>query len=92
VSKRRGNFYHNYPLVIKYLTDNKIAYAEYANGQHLKILGDTTIIDLWPSRMTYHIIRSEEPHRPNEYSRLSFSFDELELDRILKGSLYNTIS
>jgi hypothetical protein len=60
MSKRRGNFEHNYPLVIKYLKDNEIEYVEYSGGQHLRIMGDVALVDLWPSRMTYHIVQSED--------------------------------
>jgi hypothetical protein len=86
MSKRKGNFEHNYPLVVKYLNDNDVEYIEYANGQHLRIMGDVALVDLWPSRMTYHIVESEEAHRVNEYKRLSFNFDSKELARILEGA------
>jgi hypothetical protein len=85
MSKRRGNFDHNYPLVINYLKANDIEYIEYAGGQHLRIMGDVALVDLWPSRMTYHIIESEEAHRVNEYKRLSLNFDSKELTKILEG-------
>lgn len=85
MSKRRGNFEHNYPLTIKYLKDNKIEYIEYAEGQHLRIMGDVSLVDLWPSRMTYHIVESENPYKPSEYSRLDFCFNEAQLERVLNG-------
>jgi hypothetical protein len=86
MSRRRGNFDHNYPLVIRYLEDNEIEYVEYANGQHLRIMGDVSLVDLWPSRMTYHIVQSEETHRANEYNRLNINFNESELAEILEGN------
>jgi hypothetical protein len=67
MSRKRGNFDFNYPRVIKFLRDNRIDYIEYAGGQHLKILGAISAIDLWPSKMTAHVIMSEETHRVNEY-------------------------
>lgn len=71
----KGNFEYNYPKVIKYLKGKDIEYVEYSGGQHLRIMGATALVDLWPSRMTYHIIQSEKPVRANEYARLSILFD-----------------
>jgi hypothetical protein len=78
----RGNFDHNYPLVIKYLEDHDIPYEEYNAGQHLRIIGPTALVDLWPSRMKYHILQTENVD-PNAYLQLNISFDEKELERIL---------
>lgn len=86
MAKKGGNFDYNYPLVIKYLQDNGIEYQQYANGQHLKILGDVAYIELWPSRMTYHVIASEG-RDDNRYRRLSLYFDEEELEDALNGEL-----
>lgn len=80
----KGNFDYNYPRVKKYLDDNDIEYQEYSGGQHMKILGETAYVELWPSRMTYHVIQSERP-LDGEYRRLSFYFDKDELEQILNG-------
>lgn len=84
MSRKRGNFDHNYPLVVKFLKDNDIDFVEYNGGQHLKIMGATRYIELWPSRMTYHVIMSEGA-ASNEYSRLSYFFKEDELDGLLNA-------
>jgi hypothetical protein len=78
----KGNFEYNYPRVIKYLQDNDIEYIEYANGQHLRILGAVSLVDLWPSRMTYHIVESEEAH-DIKYHKLDINFDKEQLEKLL---------
>lgn len=82
MARSNSNFHHNYPRVIKYLKSKDIPYNEYNGGQHLKILGAVTAIELWPSRMTYHVLMSEHPES-NKYNRLSFKFNETELDSLL---------
>lgn len=84
MSRAKGNFDYNYPKVIKWLNDNDYEFTEYADGQHLKILGPVAYIELWPSRMTYHVIASETAS-DNRYERLSFYFNEEELERVLNG-------
>jgi hypothetical protein len=83
--KPRGNFERNYPRVIKYLEDHDIDYMEYNGGQHLRILGPVSLVDLWPSRMVYHVIESEIPpdtkyHRPDDEL-----YDEKLLNKLLLG-------
>ena len=82
MSKKGGNFEYNYPKVIKYLKDNDIEFFEYNGGHHIKILGGTSLIDLWPSKMKYHVIGSEGPSTTGYY-QLSSYFEEKELDEIL---------
>lgn len=84
MTRAKGNFEHNYPLVIKWLEDNGIEYAEYNGGQQLKILGPVAMIELWPSRMTYHVIASESV-QDTKYRRLSFYFKQGELQEVLNG-------
>lgn len=85
MSRNKGNFEYNYPRVIKYLKKNGYEYTEHNFGQHIKIMGDTQMIELWPSRMIYHVLESEGPVRDRDYPRLSFWFDEAELNNLLKG-------
>lgn len=77
-----GNFDHNYPIIIKWLRKNGIEYSKFNHGYHFKILGATTAIELWPSRMTYHVLMSEHPET-TEYLRLSWNVDLKELDKLL---------
>lgn len=83
MARNRGNWDVNYPDVIRYLEANEIPYEEFSDGQHLRIYGAVSQIDLWPSRMTYHVIKSERPVRADEYPRLGFYFDEKKLDTLL---------
>lgn len=85
MSRSKGNFQHNYPRVIEYLKRNDIEYIEFANGQHLRIMGDVSLVDLWPSRMTYHIVESEEAHDV-KYHRLDINFNQKQLDELLNGT------
>lgn len=84
---RRGNFEHNYPKVIKWLKDNDVPYHEFADGQHLRIMGPTRLVDVWPSRMTYHIVDDEDavPSKLDGYRRLNFWFDEVEFEKLING-------
>lgn len=86
MARRKGNFDYNYPRVIEYLKRNNIAYEEFAEGQHLKIAGDGAWVELWPSRMTYHILAYTVPPEVDKnegYRRLSFYFKEKELETLL---------
>lgn len=84
MAKRRGNWYENYPKVMKYLEKRGLEYVEYSDGQHLKIFGEVAAIDLWPSRMVYHVIESELP-ATDKYPSLGFNYREKELDILLNG-------
>lgn len=79
----KSNWQHNHPKVTSWLNDNDIEYIEYNAGLHLKILGATAYVELWPSKMTYHIIQSEHPSASNKYGRLSPLFVAHELDDLL---------
>lgn len=84
MARSKSNHAHNYPRVIKYLEDKHIDYWQSDDHQHLKILGPRTQLELWPSRMTYHVIESEvEILSTNRYYRLSFYFNDKELEELL---------
>ena len=87
MSKSKGNFWHNHPTIVKWLKDHKVDFWESNDGQHMKILGAVTAIELWPSRMTYHVLMSEHPE-PTKYFRGEFNkyvgkADLLYLERLL---------
>ena len=84
-SMSKGNP-HNYKHVVKYLQQKSIDYVEYNAGTHLKILGATAAIELWPSQMTYHILKSENSIRAGEYNKLDFYFNENQLGNLLNES------
>lgn len=79
---KKSNFTYNAPRVKAYLDDKGFEYVEYNRGQHVKILGATASIELWPSRMKYKIIDAEYTIR-NVYGQLSYYFNEKELDELL---------
>jgi hypothetical protein len=81
-----GHFDYNYPRVIKFLKENDVDYHEFANGQHLRVLAPSKIVDVWPSRMTYHIVTSEDvifKSKDEGYKRLNFWFDEAEFEKLI---------
>ena len=78
----KGNF-ENYHRLEKYLADNDIEY-EKLSPHHYRILGNVAIVDVWPSRMTVHVIQTESVD-PNRYFRLSYNFNPKELDNVLNG-------
>lgn len=75
--------YANYPALEKYLNDNDIEYHMF-NAHHYRILGEVAIVDVWPARMTVHIIQTEAVD-PNRYFRMSYNFNQKELDNVLNG-------
>lgn len=81
---RKGNFYHNAPIIHRFLKDNDIPYQEFAGGQHLRIMGATKLVDLWPSRMTYHVIEAEDVISSEEmgYPKLKFNCDVKQLEEL----------
>ncbi len=81
----KGNF-ANYRLLEKYLEKNDIEYEKLSEHQY-RILGPVAIVDVWPSRMTVHVLSTEDVD-PNTYFRMSYYFDEKELTRVLNGHNY----
>lgn len=75
--------YANYGLLEQYLAKNEIEY-EKLSPHHYRILGDCAIVDVWPARMTVHIIQTESVD-PGRYFRLSYNFNANELENILQG-------
>lgn len=84
MSRRRGNWGYNYPLVIEFLKKNGYEYAEFNDGQHIKILTPTQQIEVWPSRMTYHIIESETQPTSKRWPRLNIVFDREAFRKLLE--------
>lgn len=82
----RGNFHYNYPKVIKYLNENDIEYEEFNGGQHLKIVGHAVLLELWPSRMKYHLLEAEDTSEFG-YESLGYWFDEEKFRQLLDGEL-----
>lgn len=75
----------NYQALEKYLNDNEIEYEKLSPHQY-RILGDVAIVDVWPARMTCHVIQTESVD-PNRYFRLSYHFNAKELDKVLNGEV-----
>ena len=81
--------YANYDLVEKYLAKNDIEY-EKLSPHHYRILGPVAIVDVWPGRMTVHVIQTEAVD-PNRYFRMSFNFNKYELNAVLNGKDWRTV-
>lgn len=75
--------YSNYHALEHYLRANDIEY-EKLSAHHYRILGACAIVDVWPARMTCHVIQTESVD-PNRYFRLSYHFSADELTNILEG-------
>lgn len=78
----KGNF-ANYRALEEYLHKNDIEYEKLSPHQY-RVLGDAAIVDVWPSRMTCHVIQTEAVD-PNRYFRLSYRFNGAELTKVLEG-------
>ena len=84
MARRATNYHYNYPRVIQYLRDNDIEYFEFNDGQHLRIMGPVAMVDLWPSRMTVHVVVTEGVD-PNRYFQLDWNFNPEQLEDVLEG-------
>ena len=73
----------NYKKVEKFLKDNDIEFVK-VNQYQYRILGELALVDLWPARMTCHVIRTEAVD-PNRYFRLDYHFKPAQLKAILEG-------
>lgn len=82
----RTNFRYNYPRVVRWLKDNDIEFVEYNHGQHLRIFGAVSLVDLWTSRMRYHVIATEGVD-PNKYGTLDYYFNPEQLNVLLNGKI-----
>lgn len=85
----KSNFYHNYPLLTEWLHAEGLDYEEFSAGQHLRVYGAMRQVDIWPGRMTYHILNSEDlPHSSyNGWNQLNRDFDPQEVNHILNEGL-----
>lgn len=75
--------YGNYKAVEKWLEDNDIEYVK-VNEHQYRIMGDLAMVDLWPARMTVHVIATESVD-PNRYFRINYNFKPRQLKDILDG-------
>ncbi|HMT18527.1 MAG TPA: hypothetical protein PKD15_00665 [Candidatus Saccharibacteria bacterium] len=79
----------NYKLLEKYLEKNDIEYHKLGDHQY-RILGEVAIVDVWPARMTCHVIQTEAVD-PNRYFRLDYHFNEKQLEAVLNGENWNEV-
>lgn len=75
--------YKNYLAVEKWLEENDIEYVK-VNDYQYRIMGEISLIDLWPARMTVHVIATEGSDT-NEYFRLDYYFNPKQLKNVLDG-------
>ena len=73
----------NYKDLEAYLAREDIEY-EKLSPHHYRILGPSAIVDVWPGRMTCHVIQTEAVD-PNRYFRLKYHFNEKQLTAVLNG-------
>jgi tRNA G37 N-methylase Trm5 len=73
----------NYKLLEQFLKKKDIEYHKLSEHQY-RILGDVAIIDVWPARMTVHVIQTEAVD-PNRYFRLDYNFNAKQLNAVLNG-------
>lgn len=72
----------NHRLLSEWLDENEIEY-EKLSVEHYRILGPISIVDVWPSRMTVHVVQTESVD-PNRYFRLSYRFNPEEMADVLQ--------
>lgn len=77
----------NYPKVRQWLTQKGFVWHEFNNGTQFRILGNGVIVDLWPGRMVYHVIESEDVVSSHDsgYPKLDFYFNPKQLNKLLNG-------
>ena len=75
--------YSNYGSLEKWLEENDIEYHK-LNEHQYRVLGDVAIVDVWPARMTVHVIATEGVD-PNRYFRLDYHFNWEQLACVLAG-------
>lgn len=81
--------YSNYLALEKFLDTSDIEYHK-LNKHHYRILGDVAIVDVWPARMTVHVIQTEAVD-PNRYFRLDYDFNAKQLEAVLNGEDWRNI-
>lgn len=85
MAKRKSNHHINYPALKELLEEMELPYEEFSK-HHFRIMGATHIIDIWPSRMTYHLhagesIKSQEPYYRGE---LDMQFNKEQVIKLLE--------
>lgn len=82
----KSNYEFNKPRLVKFLRNKGYVYTildEYEH--HFRIRGDTALVDVWPSRMKYHVVESEYPD-DGRYKDLNYYFSPKELEQLLTRS------
>lgn len=78
----KGNL-ANYAKLEKFLADKDYEYENLTEHQY-RILGPVAIVDIWPARMTVHVLQTESVD-PNRYFRLNYHFNEDQVEAVLNG-------
>lgn len=84
--KKPENFEYNRKALLAYCDERGYECHQFDNQYQFRVMGDTAMIDVWPSRMKVHVIASEYPELTNDYRQLSFELSPSELDDLLNGS------
>lgn len=75
--------YSNYLALENWLNSEGIEFYK-MNEHHFRILGPVALVDVWPARMTVHVIKTEAVD-PNTYFRLDYEFNYKQLKAVLYG-------
>lgn len=85
MGKKRSAFDTNLPELIKFCEANGYEY-ERPDPYQFRIYGATHVIDIWPSRMTYHRVKGEviKAHEPYPRGELDFHFNEAQVKKLIE--------
>lgn len=78
--------YGNYKALEDWLVSHDYEYHIFGDGHQYRILGPVTIVDVWPARMTIHVVKTEAVD-PDKYFKLDYDFNGDQLEKILNGEI-----
>ena len=73
----------NYQKLEEWLTSKDINFVK-VNEYQYRIMGDVALVDVWPARMSVHIVKTEGTD-PDRYMRLDYNFNGKQLEKLLGG-------
>lgn len=76
----------NYRKLEDWLNMNDIEYVK-VNEYQYRIMGSVALVDVWAARMTVHVVATEG-NDPNQYFRLDYNFNPVQLRAVLEGKYY----
>lgn len=85
MSKKPSNYKHNLANLI-FLCSEKGYECDFVDPdcQQMRVFAATHVIDIWPSRMTYHRVMGETMQAKEPYHHeLNWQFDRREVEELL---------